>query len=177
MIDWLNDNSGAVQALAVIILVIVTAVSVWLTVGIASATKSQAAASAKAVDEMREQRMYESQPLLDIKRHHPSGDSESSNEFEWQNHVWCSIRNVGRGPALNISAKLLYEVDEWSGQQSLGALGPGMETGPVPLEVAGDEVLVEYSDNFLNRYIARRIVEFDGNVGPLLQTLKIERLP
>ena len=64
MIDWLNDNSGAVQAIAVVVLVLVTAVYAILTWRIAGAARRQADASVEMARQMREQRLFTSRPIV-----------------------------------------------------------------------------------------------------------------
>ncbi len=64
MIDWLNDNTGAVQAISVAVLAVVTAIYAWRTWSISKATEKQAAASVRMTEEMREQRLAEHMPLL-----------------------------------------------------------------------------------------------------------------
>ncbi len=64
MIDWLNDNSGAIQALSVIVLIMVTGYYAWKTKDIRQATERQADASRDITNEMREQRLAEQIPLL-----------------------------------------------------------------------------------------------------------------
>ena len=64
MIDWLNDNSGAVQAISVGVLAVVTAIYAWRTWSISNATEKQAEASRAMADEMREQRLLTMRPIV-----------------------------------------------------------------------------------------------------------------
>ena len=50
MIDWLNDNSGAVQAVSVVILAVVTGIYAWRTWSISNATEKQVEASRKMAE-------------------------------------------------------------------------------------------------------------------------------
>lgn len=54
MIEWLNENAGAVQAVATAILVLVTIAYVWLTRAVASATKQGVDAALLEVEATRE---------------------------------------------------------------------------------------------------------------------------
>jgi hypothetical protein len=62
VIDWLNDNSGAVQAGAALVLVLTLMIVAYQ----ASQTRKQADATERMVGEMREQRMAEDEPWLVI---------------------------------------------------------------------------------------------------------------
>jgi hypothetical protein len=86
--DSLNDNSGAVQAIATVVLVAVTFVYALF-------AAKQAKASVKMAEEMREQRMDAARPVvvpnasvLGSPPQYPSVDVEPTN--------------VGLGPALNV---------------------------------------------------------------------------
>lgn len=108
MIEWLNDNSGAVQAIAVVVLVIVTAVY-------AVAARRQADASVKMAEEMREQRLSEGRPylLIDLKDSTPDvvkrrlAKGESIQDF-YPTSLKLEVRNEGRGPAKDVRATTVH---------------------------------------------------------------------
>jgi hypothetical protein len=108
MIEWLNDNSGAVQAIAVVVLVLVTSVY-------AMAARRQAVASVKMAEEMREQRLSEDRPqlLIDLKGCTPSvdkrrlGEGETIQDF-YPTNLQLAIQNVGKGPAKGVTATVVH---------------------------------------------------------------------
>ncbi len=120
MIDWLNDNTGAVQAIAVVALVIATAFYAWRTWSISSATEKQAEASVEMAKEMREQRMAEDEPVLILDIVGQELPPYLHWHAEWEvlmneqtNEVvspWplpqCTVRvhNAGRGAAVSVEA-------------------------------------------------------------------------
>ena len=182
-IEWLNDNSGAVQALAVIVLAVVTFFYMRSTGKIASETEQQtkspaqqAEAATKMVDEVRDQREFEGRPVLELKRVSAPGDRSALFEHDQRNHVWCRIQNIGRSPALNIAAELVFEMGEFSGIQSLSSLGENAETNIVPLAVHMEEVSVDYGDKLINKYRSRRRVTYDGFDNLILDVLTVESL-
>jgi len=81
VIDWLNDNTGAVQAISVAVLALVTAVYAWRTWTISTASDRQAKASVEMTREMREQRLSQDKPILvlDILR------EKTREAWEWDN--------------------------------------------------------------------------------------------
>jgi hypothetical protein len=116
MIDWLNDNSGAVQAFAVCALVVVTAAYAWFTWRMSR--------------EMREQRLALDRPalLLDIAnmdkiewRHSKS----ESREYTYPKTVVCSIHNAGHHVATEVSIEVRHPgaAFQWGGRK--GFLLPG----------------------------------------------------
>ncbi len=153
MIEWLNDNSGAVQTISVVLLVFVTMFYALITWSISSATKKQAATSARMATEMSEQRLAADQPLLilDIR------DQKLPDYFQWeegdlvdQRTGWyvrdwpipsCTLRvhNAGRGPAISIEAAYLGSEEEFYGEAERGFVLAGetreIELSGVPLDV------------------------------------------
>jgi hypothetical protein len=103
--DSLNDNSGAVQAIATVFLVAVTFVYVLL-------TAKQAKASAKMAEEMREQRMALDRPNLLLRfddTFPPSvvrirGQSSEDDLAEFPEGVSFGVYNDGPGPAKRLEA-------------------------------------------------------------------------
>ena len=95
MIDWLNDNSGAVQAMAVVALVLVTAVYAVLTWGIAAAARRQADASMEMAREAREQRLSGVQALILLQH---GGHEDLGTKI----CVRFRLMNEGNGPAMAV---------------------------------------------------------------------------
>jgi hypothetical protein len=182
--EWLNSNSGAVQGISTVVLVIITAISLGLTVRLAwtateqaKAAQSQAESGIRMAEEMRLQTAFEVRPILDIRRARPPSDRDSEAEYLTPDHIWCELHNIGRGAAINISARLSYEVDEWSGLQNLGALAAGARSGPMPFVIINDDiVVVEYSDISGSRYRSQRRTAYDGNIGSSLGRLTTETI-
>ncbi len=77
MIDWLNDNSGAVQAVSVAVLAFVTASYAWFT--------------RQMVNEMRESRSAQTRPYVVV-------------DIENTRHTLCDmvIKNIGNSPAIGV---------------------------------------------------------------------------
>jgi len=108
MIEWLNDNSGAVQAIAVVVLIIVTAVY-------AVAARRQAAASVRMAEEMREQRLGEDRPHVWIDLTDDEPNMAKVQLAKGQTiHDCCptclklKLQNVGRGPAKDVMATAVH---------------------------------------------------------------------
>jgi hypothetical protein len=107
-IEWLNDNSGAVQAISVVALVLVT----WV---YAMAARRQAHASINMAEEMREQRLSEGRPylLIDLKDSTPDvvkrrlAKGESIHDF-YPTSLKLEVRNEGRGPAKDVRATTVH---------------------------------------------------------------------
>ena len=134
MVDWLNTNDAAAQAIAAfisaaatLVLVAVTIVYARITRRISCATERQAEATSCAVKETAMQRLAQDEPILVL-------DVESQakpRHLEWQpeEEVWRDTRsgkavapedwplpelrvrvvNVGRGPATSVEATYLRE--------------------------------------------------------------------
>jgi hypothetical protein len=179
VIDWLNDNSGAVQAIVTCILVIVTAVYAYLTRSISRNAAKQAEASIKMAEEMRRSREDGPRPVLDIQQIEQDEfgvDDEAMlravTQLTHDDYVWCKLGSIGRGPALNIKTSLMN--DRAITQSDLGTLGVNDETGLTCLAaLQGDQgkyVCVEYADVYRRRFFSRRPVIFGENgphLGPL----------
>jgi hypothetical protein len=94
LVDWLNKNSGAVQAIATVVLVLVTAFYVILTRSLSKSAAKQADASAKMAEEMREQRLAVSQPLV-------MPDFLMGLRIQLEHRL--RITNGGNGPAIKVN--------------------------------------------------------------------------
>jgi len=93
--EYLNSNSGAIQAIATVILVVVTAIYAWRTHVIAKATMKQADASMRMAEEMRNARS----PFITIK-----WGIVDRNKKE----ISVNIKNEELGPALNLEWYLTH---------------------------------------------------------------------
>lgn len=128
MIDWLNDNSGAVQAFAVLALVVVTAIYAYFTWRMAS--------------DIRRQTLALDQPylLIDVevtgKWHKPGPDDEPPETQPWLHtypkSVACRVHNAGRGPAKEVVATIFHPGVRFKGARK-GFLIPG-ETWPTQVD-------------------------------------------
>jgi hypothetical protein len=120
MIDWLNDNSGAIQAFAVVALVVVTGVYVWFT--------------RQMVREMREQRLGEDRPYLlidvtnagELEWHKPEGEEQQANFWlhTYPLSLVCRIHNAGRHVAKEVEVTALHPGISFAGL-GRGFLLPG----------------------------------------------------
>ena len=121
-IKWLNDNAGAVQAIATVVLVAVTVVYAWRTHVIskatekqAEATRLQAEASQVIAEEAKEQRRDVDKPylLLEIPQLanlewedlSAPGDPDPHNAYP--KALVCRLHNAGRGPAKQVYVTIL----------------------------------------------------------------------
>lgn len=103
MIDWLNDNSGVVQAAATIVLVLITGAYAWRTHVISKANLRMA-------QEMQEQRQDDLLPVIDIS-FNDSLNGELKNAFGYQEGIWPETRhvrlsNLGRGAAFDVEFRI-----------------------------------------------------------------------
>jgi len=99
MTDWLNDNSGAVQAFAVCALVVVTAAYAWFTWRMSR--------------EMREQRLALERPalLLDIanvEKVEWEHSKSESKEYTYPKTVVCKIHNAGHHAAIEVRVEVKH---------------------------------------------------------------------
>ena len=108
MIDWLNDNSGAVQALAAVVIVATLLVVLYQAVQ----TRKQADATELTVEEMREQRLSGDRPLLlvDLLDYKGNGKILGGASAEECHPTSMSFRitNVGPGPAIQVEMTGLH---------------------------------------------------------------------
>jgi hypothetical protein len=104
MIDWLNDNSGAVQAVAVLALVLITAIYAGFTW--------------RMVNELRRQRLAQDRPDLLIHVevagdwHEPRPDDEQSQAKPWLHtypkNLDCHVYNAGRHAAKEVFVTIVH---------------------------------------------------------------------
>jgi len=106
--DSLNDNSGAVQAIATVVLVIVTFAYVLL-------TAKQAKASVGMTEEMREQRFDALRPVV-----LPRIDVKSINGSPFCEELL--LENIGVGPALDVQCNFTHpNLTQEGGRWAIGA--------------------------------------------------------
>jgi hypothetical protein len=161
MIDWLNDNSGAVQGLAAIASVLVllglAAMTFWYakrTGHMAEATRRQADASAEMVREMREQRLSEERPnlLLHVENADrlnwafPHGAGSEDIYAMYPTALTCTVHNAGRAPAKELSLTLLHPhmgfQTVWKGYLLVNETWtphPFVEAAPLAQALSGEE--------------------------------------
>ena len=190
MIDWLNDNSGAVQAISVIVLAVVTAVYAWRTWAISDATEKQAKASTQMADQTRElaeaarDQAIASARMADEARKEAEASRAMAKEMELARYAAAKpiielnvrrfaddprpnadsrLRNVGVGPAMNI------EFEGSTGETTrIGVLGAGGETSAyhhiLVAHIDGQQVAsVRYQDVFGNSWETRYVGKIVGD--------------
>jgi hypothetical protein len=143
MIEWLNDNSGAVQAISVVALVLVTLVY-------AMAARRQADASAKMAEEVREQRYAACFPLVDavfpefLDRDSNEGLEEglAASAGQCPEVIRASLQNFGLGPALDVGFYIKGPGMEPC-LRKVGALAVGQVTPAPPDTNQGLLILLE----------------------------------
>jgi len=179
IVNPLNDNSGAVQAFLVLALVIVTGYYAWKARDAAKQAERQAEASVRMAKEMRRSREDGSRPVLEIQQieqaEFGTGDKamlEAVAQRRREDHVWCKAKNIGKGPALNITAQVRW--NDGATQEVLGTLAVGDEAERKPFAVIEDKesfIEVRYQDVYRRRFFSRRPVTFDRS-GPHLGSLE-----
>jgi hypothetical protein len=134
-VDWLNENAGAVQAVATIVVVAVTAIYAALTRAIATATKRQAEAVLT--------------PVLD---QYIDQTKEASGSTVTPIRV--KYRNLGDGPALNIAWCVSKPPTNATSIQRRNGMGPNSTEGFVDFKLETAEfrkdlvVVAEYETAF-----------------------------
>ncbi len=93
--DW-------IQAVSMVILVVVTGIYAWRTHVISKANKKQADASVEMAEEMREQRVMASRPVI-IQKAVP----ETMNNVTLDYFSHFEVYNAGNGPAVELEISLL----------------------------------------------------------------------
>ncbi len=97
--DW-------IQAISMLVLVIATGIYAWRTHVMSKATKEQADASIKMAEEMREQGVMSSRPLI-IQKAVVETETElrTFGSKEWFSYF--EVYNAGNGPAIEVEISLL----------------------------------------------------------------------
>jgi hypothetical protein len=145
--------------------------------------RKQAKASTEIARETRLSRQDELRPVLDFRKLVPeefgTGQAAMARHLAqmWgDNHVSCRLKNVGAGPAVNISSRALQR-DGTEIKADMGTLGVGESSVPWPLVVGEGLLQVHYEDVYGRRFLSRRAVTF-GSEGPDLGALEVsEALP
>lgn len=190
-VDWLNDNSGAVQGIATAVLVLVTAFYAVRTYHISKATREQAEATreqaqraAELAEETRISRLDSLRPILEIS---PVEMLDSrvllkqgllAQQGQLPPNLRCTVRNIGPGPALNVLLHIWRPDLEQPDSLEFGAIAAGEGVGARELHLApADEadkrlLRVVYEDVYGRKFVSSRQVQvvpekgtFD--VGPL----------
>jgi len=108
VIDWLNENSGAVQAGAAVLLVLTLIAVAYQAVQ----TRKQADATERTVEEMREQRLSGDRPLLliDLLDYKGNGKVPSGIKSEecYPDSMSFRVANLGPGPAIEVEMTVLH---------------------------------------------------------------------
>jgi len=100
IVDWLNDNSGAVQAFVVLALVVVTA--------------TYAEFTRRMAREIREQRLAQDRPDLLIGLiqllgwHQPEADADNRLLHTYPTAIDCRVHNAGRHAAKEVAITILH---------------------------------------------------------------------
>jgi len=102
--------SDLIQVLLMGLLVVITGIYAWRTHVISKATKEQANASVKMAEEMREQRIMASRPVIIQKAVHEQRADALARPAEAFSHF--EIYNAGNGPAIEVEVSLLNEQKE-----------------------------------------------------------------
>jgi len=150
MIDWLNDNTGAVQALAVCALVVITGVYAYFT--------------KRMANEVREQTLAQDRPdlLLDVapvgRWHEPGPDEEPPPANPWQ-HTYpaafdCRVHNAGRHAAKEVTITIIHPGVLFKGQRK-GFLVPGDTWGEVVEASPALQYLAEREPQGLREWLAQ----------------------
>lgn len=145
--------------------------------------RKQATASNEVAQETRLSRQDALRPVLDFRKLAPedfgTGREAMARRFAemWgDNHVSCRLKNVGAGPAVNISSRALQR-DGAEIEADMGTLGIGESSVLWPLVVSEGLLQVHYEDVYGRRLFSRRAVTF-GPEGPDLGALEVsEALP
>ena len=118
------------QTLEYVLLAGLIAVTTWYAYGtmkIAKATKEQAKASVEMAEEMREQRLSEARPYLLIKLADELLQWDDIEQDRRPHKFEVTIRNVGRGPAINLWAALWHSKNTYFAGDSKSYLVAGEE--------------------------------------------------
>ncbi len=96
--------SDLVQVILMALLVVVTAIYAWRTHVISKATQAQADASVRMAEEMREQRIMSSRPIIVQKDVHTT---RQTNGIIRELFSYFEIYNAGNGPTIRLEILLL----------------------------------------------------------------------
>lgn len=189
VVDWLNKNSGAVQAIATVVLVLVTAFYVILTWSISKKAGKQAEASMKMAQEMERAREASLRPVLLIEPEESEGrgtirKAVAAERGDFDESIPCDLCNVGPGPALNVRLNV-KGLDSDFERELIHLAGDGrprreylrLEVDP-DLSKGQEEtriIRVEYEDVYGNRFSSLLTVRLDPqHRRPLYQLLLLE---
>lgn len=166
MIDWLNDNSGAVQAISAVVL----ALTLIAVVCYAYQTRKQAKATERMTEEMLESRHGTVLPVLDFVLEDLNLDEIFAiKEGQFPESVNGHIENIGLGPALDVTfqTKLGSEAPrgEKIGFMRVGASSEKWFFHLEPCSQAIKRLGVEYRNAYGRDYKSSREVRFHQQTG------------
>jgi hypothetical protein len=153
MVDWLNDNAGAVQAVAALLLVVVTAILAVVTAIYARLVWSQARSAGKLADETTGLVQATQHLVTETRRH--TRPYVFVEVVRRGNILDTSVRNTGERGAENL--KIETEHDVYLSEDSRGFLGWPLFQQPIPFLPPGRSV--------------SQLVSFHHMAGPSLQRL------
>jgi len=99
-------DSDLIQIILMGLLVVITGIYAWRTFSISNATKKQADASMKMAEEMREQRIMASRPVI-IQKAVVGTDTEFATFGSKDWFSYFEVYNAGNGPAIEVGISLL----------------------------------------------------------------------
>lgn len=122
--NWLNSNAGVIQTFATVILVLITGYYAQLTNRIAKGTNTAARAAEQTLQESQQQRLDGTLPIIAI---NVVGITAKGSPYVKQFNV--KLRNIGIGPALDVSLKIQHEQFTYTiydpyGLEELAGMGP-----------------------------------------------------
>jgi len=118
--------SDLIQIILMGLLVVITAIYVWRTFAISKATRRQADASVKMAEKMEEQLLSEARPYLLIRLAGEVVQWDNTEQDKRPSEFGVTIRNVGKGPAINLRAAMWHPMKTHFGDNK-GYLAPGEE--------------------------------------------------
>ena len=167
MWDWLNQNQGAVVAIAAVVQAIITVILVVLTVVNVKAAGDAAKAASRSAEAAERLVQLEFLPVV-----HSSANGGIKGK---QIHVNLDYRNVGREVAFNVEAWLIFEDGREGERRLIGDTLDAKSGSSKLIEVAEAEydavigrrvsVGTEYRDTVGRRYRTRRTNEGEVSIG------------
>ncbi len=163
IIDWIETNSAAIQAISMLVLVVVTGIYAWGTYVTSKATKEQAEASVRMADEMRKQRYDTVRPVIDIRSilYTKKGQDILFKDLS-SCGVTCTLHNIGLGPAIDVNS-CIQDGNQQSRNFNFGTLVVGGGIARYPLSLNQEEaqrlLVVSYKDVYDRHFKSTREVQ------------------
>jgi cbb3-type cytochrome oxidase subunit 3 len=165
--------AAGMQAAVAVILTLTLVGVLWY----AWEARKQAKASMQIARETRLSRQDELRPVLNIQKAAPEefgtgrvAMARHLAQATGDDHIWCTLENVGAGPAVNIRGRFLQR-DRAQSESALGTLGVRGTSVPWPLVVENGFVQVLYEDVYGRQFLSCRPVTFSPE-GPDLGALE-----